>query len=594
MAVYDIIFAGGGAAACVTAGRLAEADPSLKILILESGPHSQDIFHHIQPARYYSQLNPAVNTGTLTFTNVGRKSEALLGRTPVVPSAHAVGGGSSVNFAVYTRAAASDYDDWESVYGNKGWGSDKLIPLIKKSETYQGDIVNDTHGTSGPIKVSFSKEHINVGTYFLEAAAAYDKNRTLTKDTNDFHNCDKYVDGLTGRRSDTAHNYIYNKNLTNVKVSDCSRVVRVLFEGTRAVGVEYVKSSGGTKETLVANASRLVVVSSGAFGSPAILERSGIGSKDILEKNGLKQFVDLPGVGEHYMDHNVIFSSYHGSQETETMDHVFRGTDEDVEVHNQQWYSHGTGLLTQNALDAGGKLRPTKNELNTIPEFEHRWKTYHEPSPDKPVMVVFAFSSYGGKDPTTPIGKYFSLVYFTGYPVSTGSVHITAGLDPFGSLDFNAGFLNDAADVAVLRWAYKRCREYARRMKLYRGEVVAAHPKYPEGSSAAARDSIETAELSSSDIVYSKEDDDAIDKYHRENVETSWHSCGTCAMKPRSQGGVVDERLNVYGVQGLKVADVSIAPGNVGANTYGTALAIGEKAAVIIAEDLGIKGVTPS
>ncbi|KAG6840583.1 hypothetical protein C0991_005723 [Blastosporella zonata] len=132
----------------------------------------------------------------------------------------------------------------------------------------------------------------------------------------------------------------------------------------------------------------------------------------------------------------------------------------------------------------------------------------------------------------------------------------------------------------------------ARRMGVYRGEFVLGHPAYPAGSKAVASDSAQPVDISSPDISYSVEDDAAIDEYHRKNVGTSWHSIGTCAMKPREQGGVVDSRLNVYGVQNLKVADCSITPSNVGANTYNTALAIGEKAAVILAQELGIPGVS--
>jgi len=172
-----------------------------------------------------------------------------------------------------------------------------------------------------------------------------------------------------------------------------------------------------------------------------------------------------------------------------------------------------------------------------------------------------------------------------------GRVHITSGLDPYGKLDFEPGYLNDLADLVTLRWAYKHVREIARRMEFYRGQTQVGHPTFAEGS-PAVQQLVAPVDISASNIVYSKQDDDAIDEFHRRTAQTGWHSMGTCAMKAREQGGVVDERLNVYGVQNLKIADCSISPENVGANTYNTAIAIGEKAAVIIAEDLGIKGVS--
>jgi len=408
----------------------------------------------------------------------------------------------------------------------------------------------------------------------------------------------RYIDGVTGRRSDTAHHYVYNQDHNpNLKVLDRHRVVRVIFEGSRAVGVEYVSDlvgrNGGITTPILAKASRLVVVSAGAFGSPAILERSGIGAKSVLEKNGVKQLVDLPGVGENYMDHNVIFLPFVATPDADTLDPLFRGTPEEVEPYAQQWLKDGKGLMSHNGIDCGVKMRPNTEELTAMsPEFDHRWETYFAPAPDKPVMLYLPFVAYAGIDPAVPKAKYYSIAYFSGYPVSLGKVHITSGTNPYSPSDFHAGFLDDPADLVILRWAYKKSRELARRMKYYAGDLVIEHPKFKEGSKATTQQSRSPASLTEPEIVYTKEDDDAIDQYHRETVQTTWHSIGTCAMKSRESGGVVDERLNVYGVEGLKIADCSITPANVGANTYNTAIAIGEKAAVIIAEDLGLKGVT--
>ncbi|KAF8071781.1 GMC oxidoreductase-domain-containing protein [Lyophyllum atratum] len=598
---YDIIFAGGGASACVTAGRLAMADPSLKILILEAGPLTQEMPDHIQPALYFSNLILPAETFTL---HASKPSPSLAGRSVIVPTGRCLGGGSSVNFAMYTRAAASDYDDWESVYSNPGWGSKHLIPLLKKAETFQTGGDPATHGTNGPIKASFADEEINVGSQFLAVASQYDKERGFTEDANSFFTCNvygkwpRYVDATNGRRSDVPHSYIYNQaENKNLKILERRRVVRVIFEGNRAVGVEHVGDAvgraKGVQEPSASYASRLVVVSAGAFGSPAILERSGIGAADVLEKNKISQIVDLPGVGEHYMDHNLIFAPYIASEDADTLDVIFRGKQAEVEPFAKRWLQDGKGLMSHNGLDAGIKIRPNAEDLKEIGrDFEARWKSYFENAPDKPVMWIGTLAAYAGVNPATPPGKYFSLAYYTEYPVSTGRVHITSGIDAYGKLEFEPGYLDDPADVGVLRWAYKKSREIARRMDSYRGELELGHPEYPKGSKAGSNGSVKPVDVSSPDIAYCPEDDKAIDDYHRKNVETSWHSIGTCAMKPREKGGVVDARLNVYGIQNLKIADCSIAPSNVGANTYNTALAIGEKAAVIIAQDLGIKGVS--
>jgi len=226
------------------------------------------------------------------------------------------------------------------------------------------------------------------------------------------------------------------------------------------------------------------------------------------------------------------------------------------------------------------------------PAFDERWKSYYADKPDKPVMIMASMAAYVGLNPAVPRGKYFSVAYFSAHPVSTGHVHITSPTDLYSALDFGPGFIEVPADVAILRWAYKRAREVARRMKYFRGELEAGHPQFPAGSAAAIGVDTKPVPIDAPRIAYTEEDDKAIDEYHKQQVETTWHSIGTCAMKAREKHGVVDSKLNVYGTQNLKVADCSITPGNVSANTYSTAIAIGEKAAVIIAEELGIKGVT--
>ncbi|KIJ66955.1 GMC oxidoreductase [Hydnomerulius pinastri MD-312] len=596
---YDVIFAGGGAAACLAAGRLADADPTLKILVLEQGLHTRNIDAHTQPARYFSHLAPT--SKTVTF-NVGNPSEALGGRSLVTPSGRCVGGGSSVNFTMYTRAAASDYDDWETVHGNTGWGSKDLVPLLKKTETYQVKEGEDTHGYSGPLKVSWGGVYTNVGRQFLDVASQFDKERGSIGDVNGLYKCNaygrwqKWIDGETGRRSDVPHHFIYNKIHKNLEVIDGKRVKRVIFEGNRATGVEYsgdlASCPDGDQTVHTAKASRLVVLSAGTFGSPTILERSGIGAKAVLEGAGVEQLVDLPGVGENYQDHNVVFVPYLASEQAETLDALFRGEKEEEEKCVAQWVKEGKGLLAHNGLDAGVKLRPTAAELEELgPEFEERWKSYFANAPDKPVIWVGPVSAYLGDPSIASPRKYYSVGYFTQYPVSLGKVHIKSGSDHHAAPDFTPGFLSDPADLATLRWGYKVSRELARRMGIYRGEFLPGNPKFSEDATSVCKERDGPVDVNALPIAYTAEDDKAIEAYNRSYVQTAWHSLGTCAMKPREKGGVVDHRLNVFGVEGLKVADISICPGNVAANTYSTALVIGEKAAVLIGEDLGIKGV---
>lgn len=217
-----------------------------------------------------------------------------------------------------------------------------------------------------------------------------------------------------------------------------------------------------------------------------------------------------------------------------------------------------------------------------------------QPSPPFPSQTASSadrIRSFLGDPALLPPGQYASVGNYTAYPYSRGHVHISGpGLDD--PLDFETGFFSDAHDLDVRKqmWAYKRSREIMRRMETYRGEVALGHPRFPEGSKAGCVDLDEPlgADARGRDIEYTADDDAAIEQWLRENVNTTWHSLGTCKMAPRDQGGVVDASLGVHGVSGLKIADLSIPPENVGANTNNTALAIGEKAADIFIRELGL------
>ncbi|KAJ3968016.1 alcohol oxidase-like protein [Lentinula raphanica] len=597
-AEFDIIFGGGGTAACVAAGRLAAANPTLRILLIEAGEHTKNEDAHVQPGRYFGHLSPA--STTLKF-HVGKPSPSLAGRSLVIPTGRCVGGGSSVNFLMYARPSASDYDDWENQYNNPGWGFQHLLPLIRKTETYQLQPDQPTHGYSGPLKVSRGGHVTNIGDQFLEVAAATDHDRLHTEDAQAYYECNKYavfniigrwIDGETGKRSDPAHYYIYNQEANeNLVIWTGLQVKRVLFEGEKAVGLEYVQDlvlrPDADQTPKQVYASRLVVLSGGAFGSPAILERSGIGSAELLNRHDIPVKVDLPGVGKNFQDHNICFVPYQASDEAETFDALIRGDIDETTKASELW-KEGKGLLAANGMDAGIKIRPVTDwdfaELG--PEFEGRWNKYFANAPDKSVLWFGPASFLLGDHISAPVRKYFSMAYVNLYPVAVGSVHI-ASEDPHAPSDFIPAFLNDAADLVTLRWAYKKTREIARRMKYYQGEHLPIHPKFSANSEALCRGDIsQPVEMDAPNLHYTEEDDKAIDEFHRQFIQTSWHSLGTCAMKPRDEEGVVDARLNVYGTTNLKL---SIAPANVGSNTYSSALTIGEKAAVIIAEDLGLQ-----
>ncbi|TCD66637.1 hypothetical protein EIP91_001104 [Steccherinum ochraceum] len=594
-AEFDIIFAGGGTAACVIAGRLAAADPSLTILVVEAGPHTLNNTTHTRPALFMNHMTPESKTMKFLVSN---PSPFMGGKPAIVPAPQCVGGGSSLNFMMYNRVSASEYDDWETKFDNPGWGFCDLIPLLRKTETYESDVDAETHGSSGPLKVTWGGHFTNVSQDFLDVAAQYDKERGLTADTNDTTTVNRYGRfakwiGSSGQRSDVPHHFIYNqkenKNL-------CILAGYYIQHGL-AVGVEYIPNlavhpNAIPSESISAYARKLVIVSGGSLGSPLILERSGIGASSVLQKHGIKQIVDLPGVGERYQDHQVTVPVCRASDESDTLDGIFRGDPDELAKWNAQWERDGTGLMASNGIDVGIKFRPTEDEVKAIgPAFQEKWKSYYVKSPDKPIYWSGIASFFFGTSLPEPKQKYYGVATFLSHPSSLGHIHITSSEDPSAPPDFTPGYLEHEEDMEIHVFAYKRGREFARRMACYRGEHPPQQPAFAKDSPAAVNEEPFPVGIDAPVIQYTQEDDEAIRNFVRQNVNTVWHALGTCAMMPRERGGVVDSRLNVYGVRGLKVADLSIAPINVSANTYSTTLVIAEKAALIIAEDLKISGV---
>ncbi|KAF3017844.1 hypothetical protein E8E14_011937 [Neopestalotiopsis sp. 37M] len=590
----DIIIAGGGTAACIVAARIAEADPSLSILMVEGGPNNHNEPSVVNPAFFLQHLLPTSKTALFYK---GNKSERLAGREPIVPSGGMLGGGSSINFMMYTRAQRPDIDSWDT----PGWSSEEFLPFMNKLETYLGPGDKSAHGHDGPITVSNSTfRATKTEDDFLQAAkqVGWPEIEDLQDldAINGYQRWLRYV-STDGKRQDTAHTYLHPKlesgNYQNIHVVVESQVHRVIFEGKKAVGIEFRRNPAFQTSTnltqtpmRVVKARKMVVVSCGALGTPPVLERSGVGNPEILKRAGIPVVEDLPGVGHDYQDHHLVLYPYKTSLEPhETIDGILSGR-ADVGAMIEK----NDPILGWNAVDISAKLRPTDEDVSSMgPEFQSAWDKDFKDKPSRPLMLMGVVACFLGDPASVPEGQYLTLGNYTAYPYSRGHMHITGpGLDD--PLDFETGFFSDEHDIDLKKqlWAYKKSREIMRRMENFRGELAVGHPRFPEGSKAAVADT--AAPLQNvQNIVYTPEDDAAIEQWLRENVNTTWHSLGTCKMAPREKMGVVDANLNVYGVEGLKIADLSIPPENVGANTNNTALAIGEKAADIFIRELGLR-----
>jgi alcohol oxidase len=622
----DVIVAGGGPAGCVVAGRLAFSDPNLKVMLIEAGPNNRDDPEVFLPGLFAKNYQMDGANQKTKFYQDAQPSQNLRGRKATIGFANVLGGGSSIEVPVYSRASASDWNDFKT----EGWAAKDLLPLIKRMENYQKPTSrNDTHGYEGPIAISTGGQINPLAQDFLNASEHM--GIPFSDDLQDLetgHGCEikaKFIDRQNGRRSDAASAYVHSVMdvQNNLFLRTNCRVSRVIFEGNTAVGVAYVSSkdfSGAQPQETIVRARRCVVLSSGALGTPQILERSGVGCGEILKKLDMKVVSDLPGVGEQLQDHLTTMSLFRVSNESCTMDDFMRGDQEVQKELLQQWRNNPESAPLTSAIDAGFKLRPNQEQLKEMgPEFQHLWESCLKDKTDKPLLFGAVVSGALADHSHLPAGKYMSMLQSLQYPASRGKIHISS-LNPHKEPMLDSGFLNNKADLAPMRLSYKLTREIARRMDSFRGELTSQHPHFCPGSPAACRDidMVTAKQLMPhshtlgvpmghcckpsepfnpykvhENVKYSEEDNKAIDEWIMDHVQTSGFKIGTCAMKSKDKGGVVDHRLNVYGTQNLKCIDMSICPENLGANTFSSSLVIGEKGAQTLCEDLGVKLKTP-
>ncbi|KAB5536456.1 GMC oxidoreductase [Coniochaeta sp. 2T2.1] len=595
-----------GTVGTIIATRLAEADPALSILVIEQGNNNFHVCSVIYPALF--ERNTIAGSDTALFWKAN-KSPQLAGREPIVETGGILGGGSSINWMVYTRGQWDDFDAWKT----PGWTSDEVLPFLRKVETYHGVTDNvSTHGGDGPV-------HVSKGTHQApRAEEAFIQGGVRTGypgivDLQSLHSNNgtgpwyRYVSPHDGRRQDVGHRYLHpllqSGRAPNLRVFVGHQVTRIVFNDTsegapkRAVGVEFRPKPGandthGPVEAIRAvTARKLVIASLGAFGTPLLLERSGVGDPAVLEKARVPLIESLPGVGNNFQDHHFVGYVIRTSlMPNETINGIAlntRGRDVDAMI------ARDDPQLGWNGHDVSSKLRPSPADVASLgPEFQAAWDRDFASSPNRPLMIMGLFNAYFGDPSLLPAAadddaEYATTAPWVTYPYSRGHVHVL-GPEIEDGYDFDPRWLLDEDDIDLKShvWGYKMQRATARGMDIFRGELPSGQPRFPRGSKAGV---VEFADGPLyGEVEYSAEDDAAIVQYVRENLGTSRHPLGTCKMAPREGGGVVDPHLNVYGISNLKIADMSIPPLEVAANLYNTALMIGERASDIIIRELGL------